>query len=221
MAWWSWGLWALAVVLAWRAVGAERRDDRKGLAFFKPAATLVLCLMVLIRALLGAAGAVVWLVVLALAFSVGGDVALLRRDDRSFLVGLGFFLMAHLAYAGSFSLRLSWRPSDLSWGLAVLGLVAVVYAALWGGLGRMRVPAALYALAIGLMLFRALVFGRRGSVQGMLTALGAVLFFVSDTLLAFGRFRRRRRAERYVLPTYYAAQALLALSVHAEGWRWP
>jgi len=52
--------------------------------------------------------------------------------------------------------------------------------------------------------------------SGSLALAGALLFMLSDGLLATDRFARPfRSAEAAVMTTYYAAQTLLALSVRA------
>jgi len=44
--------------------------------------------------------------------------------------------------------------------------------------------------------------------------MGAVLFIVSDSVLAWNRFRKKfQNAQTVILSTYYAAQWLIALSV--------
>ena len=51
-------------------------------------------------------------------------------------------------------------------------------------------------------------------VRAMLAAIGAALFVVSDSFLAYDRFRQKFRAARIiVLSTYWAAQWLIAYSV--------
>ena len=54
-----------------------------------------------------------------------------------------------------------------------------------------------------------------GSIATLLAAIGAVLFLISDGLLAINRFRKEYPyAHVLILSTYYGAQCLIALSVH-------
>jgi uncharacterized membrane protein YhhN len=85
----------------------------------------------------------------------------------------------------------------------------VLYAALYPGLGAMRLPVALYVVAISAMV-------AAGVRAGELWAVGAVLFLISDSVLAWNRFRGHVPAEQYLIwTTYYGGQLLIAL----ETWR--
>ena len=86
----------------------------------------------------------------ALACSMAGDALLMF--DGLFLPGLVAFLLAHLAYLALFARGLPWLPSRAATLLVAL-LGVGMYAFLWqGGLpAGLRLPVALYVLAIGLM----------------------------------------------------------------------
>jgi uncharacterized membrane protein YhhN len=148
-----------------------------------------------------------WLPVLVtagLAISVVGDVLLLSRSQGAFLGGLVAFLLAHVAYATAFAPSSS-RPLLL---LPVVAFaVASVLAWLWPRLGPMRLPVIAYCVVIGAMTWLAL------GVPRPLVRAGAVLFFLSDLLVARGRFVRPGKVNQLVgWPLYYAGQFLLALA---------
>ena len=69
---------------------------------------------------------------MALLFSLGGDIALLW-PEQLFLVGLGLFLVAHCFYIALFRQGQAWFPSRAALG-AVLGVGATMYAVIWPGL---------------------------------------------------------------------------------------
>jgi uncharacterized membrane protein YhhN len=155
------------------------------------------------------------LVAAGLACSLAGDVFLMLPRDR-FLPGLASFFVAHLCYIGAFAgtSGLHVSPAALTPFLAFGG---GVYALLFPHLGRMRVPATLYVIAIlamGWLAAEQWLAQRTASSAAALA--GAALFAVSDSALALDRFRRPFAAARaVVLGTYYPAQWLIALSVGA------
>lgn len=118
---------------------------------------------------------------LALAFSWLGDVLLQNPGDLGFLIGMGAFGLAHLAYIALYlgplpTRRVPWWGIILAvvwWGSMVASL------ALW--LGALLVPVAIYGLVLGAAAVCALA-------TRPLVAVGAVVFLLSDTLLAFDRF---------------------------------
>ena len=144
-------------------------------------------------------------VVLAgLALSALGDALLLSSRERTFLLGIASFLLAHVAYAVAFApaARVS-VPAAAALSLLAVGVVRW----LWPHLGTFRLPVVAYAVAITAMLLLAV------GVASPLVRAGAALFYVSDLTVARDRFVRRGLVNRLVgLPLYYAAQVLLALS---------
>jgi uncharacterized membrane protein YhhN len=79
----------------------------------------------------------------------------------------------------------------------------------------MEGPVVLYILVICLMVNRAVstFFGDAfTTTQAWLISLGAVLFWLSDLMLAINRFRKPLRKEPLGLFLYYGGQLLIALS---------
>ncbi len=154
-----------------------------------------------------------WLVFAGLLCSLGGDVWLLF--PRGFVAGLASFLLAHLLYIAAFAPGTPWNAS--AWALlAPFALVSlVVLRHLWPHLGRERAPVAVYVSVIAVMGWRAAVrVTAAPATSGGLALAGALLFMLSDGLLATDRFARRfAAADAAVMTTYYAAQTLIALSV--------
>ncbi len=96
-----------------------------------------------------------------------------------------------------------------------MALAALIYLYLKPGLGKMQGPVLFYILAICFMVNRAVstFFGAFfTTTQAWLIALGAILFWLSDLLLAVNRFRHPFRLERLGLYLYYGGQLLIALS---------
>lgn len=145
------------------------------------------------------------LATLALVLSWFGDVTLGSVGEIWFLVGLGFFLLAHVAYVVLFLRKLRSKPLTW-WGLIYvvwwLGLVVV----LWPHLGSLLVPVAVYGLVLGAM-------GAIGLSCNRWIALGGALFVVSDSLLGLNRFHpdfELPLVHVLIMLTYLAAQGLIA-----------
>ena len=154
-----------------------------------------------------------WLVFAGLLCSLGGDVWLLF--PRGFVAGLASFLLTHLLYIAAFAPGTPWNAS--AWALLApfaLGSLAMLRY-LWPHLGRDRAPVGVYVSVIAVMGWCAAVRATAApSASGELALAGALLFMLSDGLLATDRFARRlRAADAIVMTTYYAAQTLIALSV--------
>ncbi|TPN31235.1 lysoplasmalogenase [Mesorhizobium sp. B2-3-3] len=158
------------------------------------------------------------MLVSALALSAAGDAFLSRDGEKPFLGGLASFLVAHIVYIVLF-LRSgggldvlgaeSWRGGT---ALAMAVFAIVMLAALWRRVGPgLRLPIAVYIVAILAMGMAALTTGNAWVIGG------AVLFMVSDGLLATEKFlvaaisphRAWMRFAVWVL--YYAAQLAITL----------
>ena len=160
------------------------------------------------------------MIVVGLVFSLSGDVFLmLPEKPRSFFMpGLVVFLIAHLFYIVAFCLGGGWANKDLLVAIPFLafGIGTAVY--LWPSLGAMKVPVALYILVILTMGWRAgvRIYAVDVPTPGAVIALvGAILFILSDLILALNRFVRPFASARATnLTTYFVGQACIALSVH-------
>jgi uncharacterized membrane protein YhhN len=105
-------------------------------------------------------------------------------------------------------------------GAVLLALALAIFLYLKPGLGEMKVPVVFYILIISFMVNRAVSvsFGDFFTpVQAIVIAAGAVLFYISDVILAAARFRTQWRYNRISLAFYYSGQACLALSAGMFG----
>ena len=154
-----------------------------------------------------------WLLT-ALAASLAGDAFLMF--DGFFLPGLLAFLLAHLAYIALLRQDAPWLAAPrAALVIALVGLA--VFVLLWiGGLpAALRVPVAVYVLAIAVMASWAV---SRATVladgPAWTVAAGAISFLISDATLAVNRFvMPLPHSAVWVLTTYYAAQCLMVM-----GW---
>lgn len=183
-------------------LAAEARGARVARALAKLGASAAFVALALVR---GVDGAFDRAILAGLVLSVLGDGLLLSPRRPAFLGGLVAFLLAHVAYAAAFAGAA--RPSPLA-AVLVAAATGAALRWLWPGLDDMRVPVAAYCAVIAAMLWLALGVDR-AEVRA-----GALLFYVSDLLVARDRFVRPGFANRLVgLPLYYAGQVLLALAV--------
>lgn len=209
---------ALVFILVW----AEIIQEREPVYYFKPTATLVVIAMVILsffKPVFNLTYSVGILV--GLLFSLGGDVALMFQEyRRAFIIGLVLFLLAHVVYTVVFFQFGMFSSLDYLVG-AVLLLAAVgFYQLIKPNLGKMKIPVIVYILVISLMVSRAVsTFANPeiGEQQAWMIAGGAVLFFISDIILAANRFWKPWKFNRVSLAFYYSGQALLALAASYFG----
>ena len=159
----------------------------------------------------GAAGLAL---LIGLVLSAVGDVALISRDKRAFLLGLVAFLSLHVAYVVAF-LALGVAPLGLVALLPVGAMAAVVWRWVGSRAGKLARPVAAYIAVISAMVVAAsmALAHSPGTGRGVLFV-AAVLFYLSDLCVARDRFVQRAFVNRLIgLPLYYAAQLLFPLGL--------
>ncbi|EDV30555.1 uncharacterized protein Dana_GF22875, isoform A [Drosophila ananassae] len=153
-------------------------------------------------------------ILLGLIFSCGGDALL---NINLFPFGMVSFGVAHVFYISAFG----WKP--LKW---LIGLVLYVAVSLFVYFVHKKLDEILiigvpiYCFIITTMLWRSLA--RAVDVKSFLAifcAVGAILFVISDALIAVTMFVGVPLpcARLQIMITYYAAQFAIALSTADEG----
>jgi uncharacterized membrane protein YhhN len=156
---------------------------------------------------------------LALVFSGLGDVWLMLPGNF-FLMGLAAFFVAHGAYIAAFTPTLPRSPI-----VAVILAVALIIVSIFfftqiragiirtRGARRLRVLSAVYCFILTIMTVSAISTLTRPEwlfEHALQAAIGGVLFFISDTLLAYDRFVKPMKYGRLaVRVTYHLGQILL------------
>jgi len=198
----------LLALVDWYAVVRDRRELE---TWAKPATLAGLTATTVAAGALDASAGR-WLVA-ALLLGLLGDVALLGRSNRRFLLGLIAFLLGHLAYVVCF---LVLGVEEGWWMVVGAGVVVVAFL-----VGREVLPAAVahggkgFGAAVATYMC---VIGAT-TVTGWATALplvaaGTAVFVASDTTLALDRFVAARPHGRIaVMVTYHVGQALIAAGV--------
>ena len=136
--------------------------------------------------------------IFALLFCWAGDVLLLFQVVNSifFVLGLVTFLIGHVLYIFSYR-QFRWAANEkgllrtqvvrFSFPviLAGTGLIAVLYPTL----RHLKGPVIVYAVVLMVMVITALLrYGRTSSESFWMIFIGAVLFMISDSLLAINKF---------------------------------
>ncbi|MGW8249921.1 MAG: lysoplasmalogenase [Anaerolineales bacterium] len=206
---------SLVVAVAdWVAVATQR----KWLEYIaKPGVMIVL--LVWLYQVSGFSGPLLWFA-LGLAFSLAGDIFLMLPREQ-FIAGLVSFLLAHICYIVGFL----QTPVPLNFpGVIVAVIIALVFIRIYrriaAGLdasdnSALKLPVLIYSLVISVMLFLALrtMTGNFWDTQSaLLVSAGALLFFISDTLLAWNKFVYPLRQGRLIsIIPYHLGQILLAV----------
>ena len=160
------------------------------------------------------------LVVAAILCGFVGDVLLLFRPRRwSFPAGIFSFAAGHVFYIVRFLNGVTTPPAwYVCAALGLLGLISAVALMryLWKGLPKkLRPPSFVYMLIIASMASCAILFALYGTapLRG-LTAVGGLIFVVSDSTLSIDAFHHPVRYRNViVMSTYIVAQTLIVTSL--------
>lgn len=152
------------------------------------------------------------LLVCGLFFSLVGDIVLDLDRSRFFILGLLSFLIAHIFYAILFVRGIAF--SKKSWPIIIgIALYAVILAYLLRNMDAGRLPAVLvYLAAISVMtVFAGLQMTYHACSRWTVTVFsGAVIFMISDTIIAVNQFLRPiPNSLMYSLTFYWTAQLLI------------
>jgi uncharacterized membrane protein YhhN len=133
-----------------------------------------------------------------------------------FIFGLLAFLLGHICYVVALN---NQAPFMNLWGIFVILALAVymlwLYPNLAGSLkakgkSSLKIPVLVYSLVISLMVFSAIMtWARPGwpDLAALTVSLGAVLFYISDSILAWDRFvNPLSHARLKVMATYHLGQ---------------
>ena len=166
-------------------------------------------------------------VLLAIIFSCAGDTLLMlqEQDGNFFMFGLAAFLVAHIFYILAYRQHQSSDTSNELQGLQKIryafpiilsgtGLVVILF----NHLGGMKIPVLMYAIVLTAMVLAALFrFGKTSSSSFAMVFGGAILFMISDSLIAINKFLEPLPlAGIWIMVTNIAAQYLIVtgLSKH-------
>lgn len=198
-------------------IRAELRGKHRQTYVIKPGATLLVIFAALLSFSTPFQDNVYTAGILAgLFFSLGGDIALMfSGNQKAFKTGLILFLLAHIIYAATFTLYGQLSSPVFFSACLLLIAGAGIYHLIRNNLGRLKIPVIAYIFIISVMVMQAVSILTASSIESFqaLTVIGgAVLFYISDVILALNRFWRPWRYNRISLAFYYGGQMLIALS---------
>jgi alkenylglycerophosphocholine/alkenylglycerophosphoethanolamine hydrolase len=178
---------------------------------FKPLATLLLLWVVGVPHTTFAR-----LVVVGIGLSAVGDAALLAKGNGAFMVGLGAFLLAHLAYVIAFVGVARLSPHVVGVALIMAVVTTFMLRAIWKGAEGLHGPTVAYGLVISAMVVSASATLGGPLPASAFAAGGAALFYVSDASLAVNKFRRPfPHAAWLTLGVYWVGQIGIAIAAHS------
>ena len=212
------GLVVAYLVSAAVAVASSLTGRRALLIVTKPLTT---ALLLVVAGPLGSSFS--WLIHVGIALSLAGDVILLMKAKGAFLLGLGVFLGAHLAYIVAFAGVAGpalIAPPALAAAAIVIVASVVLLRRLWPGAGGIRAPLVTYAIALSATVTTAVAATSAAGPRLLApaAAVGAALFYVGDASLALDHFHRPiRYAPLLTLGVYWLGQLGIALAARAAG----
>lgn len=159
----------------------------------------------------------------AILFSLMGDIFLMFEGDLFFQLGLGSFLLAQIFYILVFAAAPKGSPGPVLWrkpwlilpfGAYAFGLISLMYEQL----GPLLIPVLVYATALSCMVLAALNRWRRVRQDSFAYVfLGALLFLISDSMIAVNRFASDilpiPMVSVWIMLTYIVAQYLIVAGV--------
>ncbi len=151
-------------------------------------------------------------ILMGLIFSAIGDFLLQINESKLFIFGLTAFLIAHIFYIIAFVER------EKKLDLASLPFFVMIGAAelyfLYPNLGEAKIPVLLYMTTILVMLWRAFV-QRKAGKYAIYAFIGAALFVISDSVIAFDKFYHHDRFSFWIIMiTYWLAQGFIYYSAY-------
>jgi len=160
-----------------------------------------------------------WFLPAGLIAAAAGDELLLHGGDLAFMLGMCAFAAMHVCYIAAFARLGAGRGyvRRSPWLLLAFAALVVGTNVLLGPqAGALALPVAVYSSLLGAMAVCAVdAAGRVRASAARLIAGGALLFMVSDTMLAFATFDRGfpltgTVAELAIVGSYFIAQIAIA-----------
>ncbi len=205
----------LAIISASIHMFGEYQGPDYLIFIFKPL-TMVFIILIAVLAKDPPSGRYKFAIIAGLIFSMIGDVLLSLPMDL-FVIGVFSFLIAQLIYTYAFRVGRSFRLRFLALlPFVVYGIL--IFVILLPGLNAMTLPVAAYVIVIMVMAWQAWdQWDDKRTQWALLAFIGAVLFVVSDSLLAINKFGEPFLAARALtLTTYFSAQWLISNSNYTQ-----
>ena len=153
------------------------------------------------------------LIGIGIIFSLAGDILL--ESFKLFVPGLIAFLVAHLFYIAAF-VKKSSKPALLI-SLPFFAYAVFMFVFLKNYLGEMVIPVGFYIIVITTMLWRSFI-QRNSSDFSKFAFIGAILFTISDSLIAISKFYQPfMLSPLIIMLTYWTGQFLIYWSTQTTN----
>jgi uncharacterized membrane protein YhhN len=208
---WLIGAVAAVIVSGALAIAGIERGIPLLTRIFKPLATILLLVVV------GRPhSSFAWLVIAGIVLSLVGDVALLSDSDRAFMVGLVGFLAAHVLYIIANLSVAVWSPIPIVVGVVILASTMILLRYVRPSALPLRIATIVYGTAISTMVVSAWATIGSHLAWAPFAAVGALLFYISDSSLALDRFYKKIPHVAYLaLGVYWLGQ--IGIAIAARG----
>lgn len=158
-------------------------------------------------------------IILALIFSWFGDLFLIPKGIKYFTCGGISFMISHVFFILAYSTGKNVFANDwyiyVIFALFFTSIASMAFARLKNSLQKpIQIPIAAYLLLNGAMnCFAIFRFFGDVSIATGITAIGALLFFISDVILFFVRFDKKCKIKTHfwVMIAYLAGEFLIIL----------
>ncbi|AOU61398.1 hypothetical protein A9E89_09730 [Legionella pneumophila] len=150
------------------------------------------------------------LLILALVFSLAGDVVLTLPFSLQLELGIACFLLAHCFYITLFLKSFEFNRLHLFYYLPIFLFMGFAAFTMIPYLGNLLIPVMIYFCVLMLMVFSAFQVKK----ETLTISSGALFFLISDLTLALNLFIYTQADVRiFVMFTYYVAQFLLTFGL--------
>lgn len=167
------------------------------------------------------------MMIMALVFSLIGDIFLMFKGMDWFIAGVGAFLIAQLCYISVFGMssaprhtrRVLLRKPWLAIPVILYG--SALTAIIFPNLGALTIPVSVYSIVLVMMVLAAINRWKFTADNSFMLVLpGAILFLLSDSMIAYSRFGDTTLPTLFVrfwiMGTYMAAQFLIVWGMLLE-----
>ncbi|WP_347174720.1 lysoplasmalogenase [Polaribacter uvawellassae] len=151
--------------------------------------------------------------VLGMFFSFVGDVLLMFKGANFFMFGLSAFLFAHVVYikvvAGFLPNNLSTKKISSAFPFVIF--FGILMYLIFPNLGGLLIPVVVYGIVISTFGAVALLnYRSEKSTENLWLCIGAILFILSDSLIALNKFYEPNEIYGIaIMVTYILAQFLI------------
>ena len=155
-------------------------------------------------------------IIAGLVFALIADIFLMIEEISFFMHGLFFFLLTHLCYVYALGINYHFGIKDIIIMLVIMVIFFSFYLVIHKAKGTLYIPVIVYMFVLSLVLMLAIgTFIKDEYPRGAIVTIAAILFAISDGVLAFNRFVKTIPHSTVLTWSLYApAQLLFAFSCY-------